>query len=235
MRMVKNPRASSFLRRPGSLSSSTTTPSKCCSYARPICCPVCSKHSPSANQSSNNPLLTSYDIVAVQPGTDSLFLKCCQSPDIDIISFDMTQRLPFKLKHNIVTQAIDKGIYFEVCLSQLLKDALARRIFISNVTDLVRVTRGKGILFTSGATSPLHLRAPYDFVNLYVLDCFPCVQTFFRRIEQQFVTAAAPSSASRPLRQRRVSPYILDQSLSMRVRYYFLRVGFFGLTWFPPW
>jgi ribonuclease P/MRP protein subunit RPP1 len=94
-------------------------------------------------------------------------LKCCQSTEIDIITFDLSQRLPVKLRPAILAQAVDHGIYFEVCLSQGFKDALARRIFISNVTELVKVTRGKNILFTSGASTSLSLRAPYDFINLY--------------------------------------------------------------------
>jgi hypothetical protein len=66
----------------------------------------------------------------------------------------------------VLSQAIDKGIYFEVNISGLLKDPLARRHLISNVGQLVRATRGKNIIFSSGATSPLMLRAPYDLMNL---------------------------------------------------------------------
>ena len=38
--------------------------------------------------------------------------------EVDLISLDMTQRLPFKLRPNLVKAAVARGIYFEVDTSQ---------------------------------------------------------------------------------------------------------------------
>ena len=42
-----------------------------------------------------------------------------------------------------------------------------RRAFFRNVNDLIRATKGKNLVFTSGALDALHLRGPYDIANLY--------------------------------------------------------------------
>jgi ribonuclease P/MRP protein subunit RPP1 len=111
-------------------------------------------------------VLATFDIVAVQPNTESLLLKCCQSSEIDIISLDLAQRLSFPLKTSILSQAVDKGIFFEVNIASILKDSLSRRHLIANVGQLVRATRGRNLIFSSGATSAMLLRGPYDLVNL---------------------------------------------------------------------
>lgn len=63
--------------------------------------------------------------------------------------------------------AISRGIRFEICYSQALTaDARGRANFISNVTNLVRTTRGRGIFLSSEAKDALSLRGPADVVNL---------------------------------------------------------------------
>ncbi|KAL4727352.1 RNA-binding RNA processing protein rpp1 [Fusarium chlamydosporum] len=48
----------------------------------------------------------------------------------------------------------------------LTADARGRANFISNVTGLIRATRGRGIMLSSEAKDALSLRAPADVVNL---------------------------------------------------------------------
>lgn len=62
---------------------------------------------------------------------------------------------------------------FEVCYSQLVtntSDARARGTFIANVLELVRATKGRGIVLSSeakAAAGGVGLRAPADVVNLF--------------------------------------------------------------------
>lgn len=63
---------------------------------------------------------------------------------------------------------------FEVCYSQLVTntsgDARARGTFIANVLELVRATKGRGIVLSSeakAAAGGVGLRAPADVVNLF--------------------------------------------------------------------
>ncbi|KAG0327467.1 hypothetical protein BGZ99_007551 [Dissophora globulifera] len=102
---------------------------------------------------TNNPSVSSYDILAVQPTNEKLFQAACGTFEVDIISLDMSARLPFYLKHSTVGQAVER-------------DASARRNLISNAQSLIRVTRGKNIILSSQAMRAMELRGPYDIVNL---------------------------------------------------------------------
>ena len=69
--------------------------------------------------------------------------------------------------------AVNRGLRFEVCyapcLSSASADARARATFMGNVVELVRATRGRGIVISSGARGVLGLRAPADVVNLFAV------------------------------------------------------------------
>jgi ribonuclease P/MRP protein subunit RPP1 len=64
--------------------------------------------------------------------------------------------------------AIARGIKIELCYSHgiLSNDPMAKRNLISNATQLIRVTRGRGLIFSSEAKSALGIRAPSDIINL---------------------------------------------------------------------
>ena len=111
----------------------------------------------------------SYDILAVQPTTDKLFHQACTSLAIDVISLDMTNRLPFFLKFPTVNAAIERGIHFEIVYSHAIRDNTLRRYLISNALELVTFTKGKNVFISSGAENPMDFRGPYDLVNLGLL------------------------------------------------------------------
>ncbi|XP_050395429.1 ribonuclease P protein subunit p30 [Patella vulgata] len=107
-----------------------------------------------------------YDIVAVRPTTDALFQNACRVLDIDVISLNLTEKLPFYLKRSSINVAIERGLYFEIMYSPAIRDQTMRRYIISNACDLVRVTKGKNVIITSGTDKSIELRGPYDIANL---------------------------------------------------------------------
>ncbi|KAK4707266.1 hypothetical protein R3W88_033187 [Solanum pinnatisectum] len=115
---------------------------------------------------SGNPILKSYDIVAVRPLNQQAFEQACQVSEVDIIAIDFLDKLPFRLKQSMVKAAIQRGVYFEITYSSLISDAQMRRQTISNAKLLVDWTRGKNLLFSSAAPSVTELRGPYDVANL---------------------------------------------------------------------
>ncbi|SNX85121.1 related to Ribonuclease P protein subunit p30 [Melanopsichium pennsylvanicum] len=125
---------------------------------------------------NNASALQSYDLLAVRPTTEAAFQHACLTLSdlkpfsIDIISLDFgaQSRLPFFLKRSTVHAALENGVQFEITYSQAVSDdgTKARRNLISGARDLLRVTNGKGIFFSSGATEALSLRAPFDVINL---------------------------------------------------------------------
>lgn len=112
-------------------------------------------------------LVAAYDIVAVQPLTEKGFQNACINLDIPLISLDLTQHFPFHFRPKNCMTAVTRGVRFEVCYAQALAaDARGRATFIGNVANLVRATRGRGIILSSAAKDALSLRAPADVVNL---------------------------------------------------------------------
>ncbi|KAJ1327753.1 ribonuclease P/MRP protein subunit RPP1 [Microdochium nivale] len=113
-------------------------------------------------------LAAAYDILAIRPLTDKAFQNACLNmAEPSLISLDMTQHLPFHFRPKPCMAAINRGLRFEVCYSQILTaDARGRASFIGNVIELVRATRGRGIVLSSEAKNAMGLRAPADVVNL---------------------------------------------------------------------
>ncbi|KAK5135384.1 hypothetical protein LTR08_005326 [Meristemomyces frigidus] len=109
-----------------------------------------------------------YDVLAVRPVDERTLQLACGSLDCDIISLDLSQRFPFYFKHKMLAEAIRMGKRFELCYSQgLLGDSSARRNLISNATQLIRATRGKGLIISSEAKiGAVGCRGPWDAINL---------------------------------------------------------------------
>jgi len=114
-------------------------------------------------------VVQSFDILAVQPATEKLFQQACKTLEIDIISLDMTDRLPFFLKFPTVNAAIERGVHFEITYSPALRDPTQRKNLISTALDLVVFAKGKNIIVSSGAENELDFRGPYDIINLGLL------------------------------------------------------------------
>ncbi|KAI0137564.1 PHP domain-like protein [Hypoxylon sp. NC0597] len=116
-----------------------------------------------------------YDIVALRPLTEKAFQAACltvSATDVSLISLDLTSRLPFYLRPKPCMAAVSRGLRFEICYGRAVgpgADARARANFIGNVAQLVRATRGRGLVVSSGGEGGggvLALRAPADVVNL---------------------------------------------------------------------
>ncbi|KAI8492926.1 Ribonuclease P protein subunit p30 [Branchiostoma belcheri] len=117
----------------------------------------------------NNPPVNTYDILAVQPLNMKMFEAACHDLEVDIISLDMTQKLPFLLKLTPIKRAIARGIRFEIAYAPAIRDSTLRRYIISNATDLMTFCKGKNIILSSQAEKAIELRGPHDVANLGVL------------------------------------------------------------------
>ncbi|GMI92064.1 hypothetical protein HRI_002875700 [Hibiscus trionum] len=115
---------------------------------------------------SGNPVLKTYDIVAVRPLNQNAFDHACEKAEVDIISIDFSDKLLFRLKLPMVKAAIKRGVYFEITYSDLIVDLHQRRQMISNAKLLLDWTRGKNIICSSAAPSVCEVRGPNDVVNL---------------------------------------------------------------------
>lgn len=109
-----------------------------------------------------------YDLLALRPLNERALELCCHSLNCDIISLDLSARLPFILRFKTLGSALQRGVYFEICYSTGLISggSEARRNLISGATALIRATRGRGIIVSSEARSALGVRGPWDVINL---------------------------------------------------------------------
>ena len=118
--------------------------------------------------STTNEIIKSYDVIAVQPMSEKMFQVACATLEVDLITLDFaaTGRLPFPIKHGYVNQALQRGIHFEIVYGPSIVDARSRRQALLTGQTLCRITKGRNLIFTSGADSEWILRAPHDAMNL---------------------------------------------------------------------
>lgn len=113
--------------------------------------------------------LSEFDLIAAQPNDEEDFHTCATDADIDVIALKLEQKSIMRLRLNVVQEAIRRGIYFEIRLAPALRDVAARRYLIGNATTLLRATKGKHLILSSGARDAFETRSPYDMIN------FACV------------------------------------------------------------
>lgn len=74
---------------------------------------------------ATHPVLKTYDIFAVRPTSEKAFHAACLTLEgVDIISLDLSQRLPFQLKRPYIVGALARGIHFEIAFAPALRGAL---------------------------------------------------------------------------------------------------------------
>ncbi|KAL8733527.1 MAG: hypothetical protein Q9181_003542, partial [Wetmoreana brouardii] len=99
-------------------------------------------------------LANNYTLLAIRPTSEKALQSACLSlpPTIDIISLDCSIRYPFYFRQKTLLAAIERGIRFEICYGVgLLGSGEQRRNLISNATQLVRATKGRGVVVSSEA------------------------------------------------------------------------------------
>ncbi|KDQ51850.1 hypothetical protein JAAARDRAFT_139587 [Jaapia argillacea MUCL 33604] len=135
--------------------------------------------------SSNASLFNAYDLIALTPTTSSTFSSACLTHSVPspltahIISIPLTlPRLPFYLKHTLVRTAIKNGAVFEINYVGAMGGddggggevgVGAKKNWWAAAREIVRVTKGKGIIVSGGVGNETDLRSPKDIGNLITL------------------------------------------------------------------
>lgn len=117
-------------------------------------------------------LAAAYDVFALRPTSEKALQQACQTLDCDVISLDLSVRHPFFFHIKTLKMALERGVRFEICYAPGIANTdggAARRNLISNVVQLVRATRGRGLVVSSEARTALNCRGPADLINLCVL------------------------------------------------------------------
>ncbi|CAG2186850.1 RPP1 [Mytilus edulis] len=106
-------------------------------------------------QKLNTPEIQAFDLVAVQPLTEKIFHVAVSSLKIDIITVDVTQKLPYPIKRPLINVALERGIYFEIQYSPAIRDSTSRKYMIANAQTLIR-EQAKAAITTNCQSLLLH-------------------------------------------------------------------------------
>lgn len=122
---------------------------------------------PSQNQRLTN-LAQAYDLVALRPTNEKSLLNACTNMECDLISLDLSERIPFHFKFKMLSAAVERGVRLEICYGPGITGSGvdARRNLIGNAAALIRAARARGIIISSEARRALGIRAPWDVINL---------------------------------------------------------------------
>eukprot|EP00767_Chilomastix_cuspidata_P004780 gnl/Chilomastix_cuspidata/4951.p1 GENE.gnl/Chilomastix_cuspidata/4951~~gnl/Chilomastix_cuspidata/4951.p1 ORF type:complete len:258 (+),score=88.05 gnl/Chilomastix_cuspidata/4951:78-851(+) len=102
-----------------------------------------------------------YDIVAVAPSGPKAFDHCCLSlRGLNLIA--LRPPLEFRPHAKAIRTAIARGVCIELQYAPALAAAPARQSFLELLRHLVRVTKGKGLILSSGADDEHALRRPAE-------------------------------------------------------------------------
>ncbi|XP_064602170.1 ribonuclease P protein subunit p30-like isoform X2 [Liolophura sinensis] len=124
---------------------------------------------PAQTHKLTSPEIQAYDLLAVVPTSEKTFHLACGTLEVDIISLDLTEKLPFLFRRPSISLAIERGIHFEIIYSPCIMDSTCRRNTISNALALMTICKGKNIIISSGCKKGIALRGPYDVANLGLL------------------------------------------------------------------
>lgn len=78
----------------------------------------------------------------------------------------MHEKFAFKLNPKILRNAIEKGIFFEINYSESIVNSNKRSTIFSNAMTLIKATKGKNLILSSGSSKSLFHRSPQDVVAL---------------------------------------------------------------------
>lgn len=114
-----------------------------------------------------NAILNSFDIVAARPGNMKVMAYLCKTAEIDIITLDLTHRLPFAANKKLLDEAIKRGIFIEILYSPIIGSSSGARLEVfSNTRILIQYLRGRNIILSSGADNLSQIRGPMDVCNI---------------------------------------------------------------------
>ncbi|XP_072296633.1 ribonuclease P protein subunit p30 [Eucyclogobius newberryi] len=122
--------------------------------------------SDSSHYRASCPEYRHFDLLAVQPHTDKLFLSACMTYDVDLICLSVSEKLPFFYKRAPVSGALERGVAFEVSYSAAIRDSTRRRYTLANAMFHSDICKGKNMVVSSAAEKALELRGPHDVINL---------------------------------------------------------------------
>jgi len=111
--------------------------------------------------------MKAYEQTAKQ--ADALFDQICTKTNCDIISIDLSRRLPFFVTKTPVKLALLRGAQFELDYGSGMLEGMAkdcRKCFIANALAITKHSKGKGVILAANVNRKVFMRAPLDLVHM---------------------------------------------------------------------
>eukprot|EP00056_Hartaetosiga_gracilis_P023040 m.34860 g.34860 ORF g.34860 m.34860 type:complete len:350 (-) comp9960_c0_seq1:31-1080(-) len=128
--------------------------------------------------------LRKFDIIAALPLTEKLLAQCVEKLEMDIISVNIDDRLPFRWKVSHIGQAAERGIFIEIGYASLVKGGRGRATTISNAQSIVRISKGKQLICSYVGMPPTYIRSQGDVSCLVRLLGFSVKQSHEATVER---------------------------------------------------
>mmetsp|Transcript_21016 Transcript_21016/g.27248 ORF Transcript_21016/g.27248 Transcript_21016/m.27248 type:complete len:287 (-) Transcript_21016:230-1090(-) len=93
-------------------------------------------------------LLKSFDLIAICPKSEAAFKQACTTNDVDIITIECSQQLPFALHRAPLLAARKRSACFE--LSYDMPQSTSKRHLVSLAARLADACHGKGVILSGG-------------------------------------------------------------------------------------
>lgn len=132
---------------------------------------------------NKSPELSKYGLLALEPQNNKLLQYITTgSADLDILSFDLSDRPDFNLFKTRFKLLQTRGVCFEINYGPAQLGSSLRRNIISNGQNLVEKIN-KNLILSSGVQDIFRLRSPMDAQSLGVLFMIPykkCHETVYK-------------------------------------------------------
>lgn len=105
-----------------------------------------------------------FDLFVINLGS-SCSLNSAVEMNPDMITFDYTD-VTYWFNAGDIREAIKKDIFFEISLFGGLYGNCDKVMWMRNVRRLLKVTEGRNVVVSSGATCPTEARSPWDILKI---------------------------------------------------------------------
>lgn len=106
-----------------------------------------------------------YEVLSVKISDEETFKYACSTWDVDIIKFDLS-RMGFSFRGGYVRKAINRGVFFEIEVRDALYGTKERVSWMRNAQSILRITKGRGIVITSGARCCTEIKSIQDMYKI---------------------------------------------------------------------
>ncbi|BET02910.1 ribonuclease P [Nesidiocoris tenuis] len=107
-----------------------------------------------------------YHIVSASPQTQHALQHVCSSNEVDLITFEPENKLPWRMSRKLYKMAEERMIFFELPYAPAILDSTCRKNTIQISHTYFTTGKSMNLIVSSGTDKAVYLRSPYDIACL---------------------------------------------------------------------